>query len=97
MEFYSYKVKKSQRLHKCDWCGQSIPKGTSLIRSAGKNDDFWSNKTHPECNQASHHTDFDGEEGWYPFTHARGRTDDDRTMSPEFNELGERIASHSLK
>jgi hypothetical protein len=95
-QFYSsYKVKKTRRDHKCEWCGERILMGSPAQRASGLFEDFWSGVFHCECYHASQHAEF-VDEGWMPHEQARGRTDDDRSLSPEFDELGNKIPSHNL-
>jgi hypothetical protein len=90
---YSRKTLKTTRKHRCDWCGEPIEQGNAMMRNSGIFDgDFFSSKFHMECNAACSHAPF-SDEGYYPHEFARGRTDDDRSQPPEFNEWGERVLS----
>jgi hypothetical protein len=96
MSFYSsYVVKKTRRDHRCEWCGERILTGSSARRAAGVYDGFWHGVFHRECYYASQNMEF-AEDGWMPHEYARGRTDDDTTLSPEFDELGNKIECHTL-
>lgn len=70
------KVKKSQRYHKCTWCGEAIPAGSNAVSTAGVFDgDFFHSYFHPECNDASYRLKGDDDDGWYPHEFKRGSTE----------------------
>ena len=87
------KVKKTQRPHSCVWCSQRVEKGgRAIYRSYLFDGEFQYDYLHPECYSALNHTE-DIENGWDAGGFARGRTDDDTSAPPEFDEFGARIPS----
>ena len=79
-------VKRAHRKHKCEWCGEEIPKGSSYQKTAGKFEgDFQSSCQHSECFRAMNSLSYrELEDGYMPYEYARGRTDDLRNLPPEF-------------
>jgi hypothetical protein len=70
-------IKKCQRPHKCEWCGELIVKDSSAFKIVGINNegDFFHGHLHPECKDAEK-TLMYIEEGWYPYSFKRGTIDE---------------------
>lgn len=65
-------VKRTQRPHKCLWCGTTIDKGSSAFTEAWKwEGDFWSGHYHTECKEAIKKSTFD-DEGFALYENGRG-------------------------
>ncbi len=57
--------------HKCSWCGELIPKGTSVRFLSGIFDDsFFSSRMHDECDAACSRSEV--EDGYAPYDNQRG-------------------------
>ena len=86
MSFYSEQwVKKTRKQHRCLWCGEMIPAGSTACHSSGIwEGDFWSAYFHPECAAARDAVCVEYGEWEADGDYARGRRDDDRALPPEF-------------
>jgi len=72
-------IKKTRRERICDWCGESIPAGSTAWKTAGCNQgEFWKGHLHPECVEANQRlTPAERDElrdGWEPGEFMRGMT-----------------------
>jgi hypothetical protein len=78
-------VKKAQRPHRCEWCGERIQKGSSYTKRVYKFEgDFNHACQHNECFRAMCSNQWESNEGFDFGMFARGRTDDDRSQPPSY-------------
>lgn len=65
------------KTHRCEWCGEEIPKGERFAHYKGMWQDEWQNwRMHEECYDAM--TDmpyYDILDGWEPHSFLRGSTE----------------------
>jgi hypothetical protein len=62
---------KGAKDHRCEWCGEKIPKGETHARFVGKWDGEFQNwRMHRDCFEATDKDDLS--EGFTPYEHARG-------------------------
>jgi hypothetical protein len=53
-DFGQYRYPKAAKPHKCEWCGEPIPKGETHIQFAGIWEGAWHNwRMHNECFDAA--------------------------------------------
>lgn len=68
------KVVKTKKWHPCDWCAEQIDKGDiAAYRVYIYEGDFNHGWMHPECSEAMHHLDADGDFHWIPGEFLRGK------------------------
>lgn len=61
--------------HRCEWCGETIPKGEKFAHYKGKWRDEWQNwRMHQECWDAR--ADADIQDGFMPYDHECGSVED---------------------
>jgi hypothetical protein len=86
MSFYSEKwIKKTRKPHRCIWCDEMIPAGSTTCYSSGTwHGDFYANHLHPECAAARDANLAENGEWESGGDYARGRQDDKRELPPEF-------------
>lgn len=61
--------------HRCEWCGETIPKGEKFAHYKGQWQGDWQNwRMHLECSEASS-TDYI-QDGFEPFAYKRGSQED---------------------
>jgi hypothetical protein len=84
--FQSKWVKKTRKVHSCDWCGKRIEAGSATEYQAGVFEgDFFAGHLHPECAAAKDSLPWQElQDGWMPGDWARGRADDDYDQPPAF-------------
>lgn len=65
----------AKKPHKCIWCGETIEAKTQYVRWTGVFEgDFQSNAYHPECHAAAATERDFWEDGFEPYSFARGTT-----------------------
>lgn len=80
-------VKKTRKPHRCIWCGEGITEGRPAKKMAGMSEgDFWSGYMHVGCEKAADKVADEWGSWEADQNYARGRTDDDRSMPPEFSD-----------
>jgi hypothetical protein len=72
-------IKKSRKSHRCLWCGQEIPIGSTYWEFANKYDgDFNCDAFHPECWDACDRNAYERDDGTYePYRNHRGMTENE--------------------
>jgi hypothetical protein len=92
-EFQSERfVTSTRRFHRCNWCGQQIEPRNKAFYFAGKWDDFADGYMHMECYHAYKHIDWrEMQDGYEPESYGRGRRDDDKHASPEYDPNGNKL------
>lgn len=100
-EFYNEReVKKTRKNHRCQWCNEPIPAGSSTVYTSGVFEgDFFSGHMHKECAHAMHKADC--EDGYIPGEHARGSVLEDggQLYTPDGNltPLGNEVSMRHPK
>lgn len=62
---------KTTKWHRCEWCGQGIPKGTRCVNYRGLFDNCWQNwYMHLECEE-NYSLTCDPSEGFSPYDNER--------------------------
>ena len=69
-DFGNYRHPKAAKNHRCEWCGETIPKGEIHFQFTGVWESEWQNwRMHEECSEIYSLND-DGE-GFSPFENER--------------------------
>ena len=70
-DFGNSRVHAGYKDHRCEWCGQSIPKGETFVHFVGKWDgEFQDWRMHQECYEDSSMND-ELADGFMPYEHER--------------------------
>lgn len=81
-------IVKARKNHGCNWCGESINKGTKYESTFIVWDgDAWTRKMHPECAEAERAYDYDGDTVQYCGQFQRGHTHE-----PNWSTLSDGVA-----
>ena len=63
--------------HRCEWCGEAIPKGEKFAHYKGRWESLWQNwRMHQECYDAFSDCPDIQSEGFMPYSFERGSTED---------------------
>ncbi len=69
-DFYSSTFPIGRKDYRCEWCGETIPKGEKHMHFVGVWEGEWQNyRMHDECTE-QYHIDC-SEDGFYPFENKR--------------------------
>jgi hypothetical protein len=70
-DFQNHRTPKARKEHKCEWCGEPIPKGEVHYQFTGIWQGDWQNwRMHDGCHEiASLNNELD--DGFYPYEHER--------------------------
>jgi hypothetical protein len=72
-DFGEIRIVKTRKDRRCEWCGEDIPKGSTVPYFGGMWDGDWQSwHMHPECREASTLDRSYMEDGFSPYEHARG-------------------------
>jgi hypothetical protein len=73
-DFGEIRTVKTRKDRRCEWCGEDIPKGSTVTYFGGMWDGDWQSwHMHPECHKSADLYDFI--DGFTPFENKRGRDD----------------------
>ena len=70
-DFFNYTNPKAAKDHRCEWCGEAIPKGEVHVQGSGMWEGDWQNwRMHNECYEMGNLND-EIVEGFSPFENER--------------------------
>ena len=87
-DFGNQKTIVTRKDHRCAWCGEIIPKGSTVPFCEGRfEDNFFRWRMHPECNDALNREDLMMDEGFCSYEHKRGMTTGEEYDKKRENKL----------